>query len=203
MQVWNAMDTHVAAVGGGVRLRVTASRGSCAYLCGVVVSAEWAFVCRCHTSIPLSGCRASCQIREGVHSVEERSNREHNAARQVDPLGASLAREHLLDEVTKRVQEGYAAYVRTMHADNVRIEKAKLYAYLMCKQGDKGKARAAIDAYITLAQECFAIVMEGGSSVCIVGDELYVGCKDDENARRVGESVKRSIDLLEFVHETM
>ena len=89
---------------------------------------------------------------------------------------------------------------------HTELEKAKLYAYLMCKQGDKAKARAAIDAYIAVAQECLATIMEGGCSTCIVNyalDPIYVGCKDDENARRMGETMKEAIDFMEFCHDTM
>jgi|EP00966_Prymnesium_polylepis_P253459 hypothetical protein len=86
------------------------------------------------------------------------------------------------------------------------LAKAKLRVYYAVLQGDSVKCRSAIDAFVKLCHTCLEETMEGHAGLCVLyKDELYHAdeTKISENARRIGKSLKNSIEWMEQSLERM
>lgn len=126
--------------------------------------------------------------------------------REVNPDVAALAQEHTL----KRTINTLEGYHQSLLAANegkhsLAFNKAKLRAYYACKQKDKAKCRLAIDAYMEFAEELLQLTMDGKNGIEMYGlHQTYIGdIGKDENARQMAESMKNTVEMLEFFHDDM
>ena len=129
------------------------------------------------------------------------------ALNAVHPVYAKAYRMERLQNICDLCKSSYENLLR-LDPENAGLPlmKAKLGAYLMCKGTDKVKARKAIDAFVALAHEDMQNVVNGGVTVACLGQNFtvtYGGAKDDKNARVLGDSLKNTIEGMEFFYERM
>ena len=132
------------------------------------------------------------------------------SARLVNPVAAALARKHMLNLVIDNLESVQRMLIakgtKNSNFSNP-YNKAKLRAYYTCKQQDKVKCRAAIDAFKELATEVLQRIMDGdedGSFYMYGAQEAYYGDFDkDETVRQMANSMKNTVEVLEYMYNDM
>lgn len=102
--------------------------------------------------------------------------------------------------------EGKRAYANSKWDTSIEVSKAQLRVYYSFLQRDKAKCRTAIDAARQYYTVLLGDVMESSKYVIGVVDHCsdeaplhYMGDKPSENARQLGEALRRKMDNFEFM----
>jgi hypothetical protein len=127
--------------------------------------------------------------------------------RAVNPGLAALARERTIQSTINFVEERHRSLLAAeiKDAKSIALNKAKLRAYYACKQKDKAECRSAIDAFMEVAGEMLQLTMDGTIAIRLYSShQWYDGAPGmDENARRLAESLKNTVLMLEYIYEDM
>jgi hypothetical protein len=128
-------------------------------------------------------------------------------ARAINPYAATLARRHTLECAIKTLEASHRSLLAARdNSTSLSYNKAKLRAYYACKQQDKAKCRVAIDAFKDVATELLQRVMDGkvDSLVMYGSQQSYIGSDGkDENARQMADSMKNTVEVLEYFYDNM
>ena len=129
-----------------------------------------------------------------------------NMMRETNPDVAALARAHTLERASKTLEELHRSLLAANQDEHsLAFNKAKLREYYACKQKDKAKCRLAIDAYMQVAAEMLQRAMDGEIWIVLYGpQQSYIGdIGKDENARQMAESMKNTVEMLEYFYDDM
>ena len=134
-------------------------------------------------------------------SIAIEAQETHAKLKMLDPALAAMWLADFVDEQTTKVEAAYREYQQIASSISLDLQKQKLKVYYACKQKDKAKCQTELDSFMKKSKAFLEEVSKGGVSAIAymnTGD-VYKGEQDSENVRRMTESLKNAVEVLDFI----